>query len=177
MTAALTDGLCLLCVRAKAAYGAQRTARYLGQPRLGPTTAPRLLGPGSEVGDLRAAFQEAALQRPGRVPQPVAGMAWVPAAPLGEVLGVGGQGELCPRLLNSSGARAGGPAHASTTQTLEFCKESGALQEQWAEPPHGRGQISASHGCWRPQKELLPPHPCHTGWPLLTQGWVLARGG
>lgn len=37
--------------------------------------------------------------------------------------------------------------------------------------PEPRGLVSVSHHflcCWRPRKELLPIHPCSTGWPLLT---------
>lgn len=63
------------------------------------------------------------------------------------------QGEPCPMLPNSRGARGGGPAHASTTQTLEFCKESGALPRL---PPHSTSSGESLTRAQRPG-QCQPP--------------------
>lgn len=52
---------------------------------------------------------------------------------------------------NSSGARAGGPAHASVTQTPAFCKESGALPR-----PHPRSKSSEGEPHHGPEAGSYP---------------------
>lgn len=109
----------------------------------------------------------------------------MPTAPLG--VGVGVLGESCPALLrqgapcsvfpSSSGARAGGPAHAGAMQAPAFCKESGALPSLTPAPRavggaslRPKGLVSVSHHslcCWRLWKEPLPLRTSGTVWPLL----------
>lgn len=97
----------------------------------------------------------------------------MPAAPPGTSWGRWGRGrgflgELCPAPVQArrappqapqgQGARAGGPPRAGTMQTLEFCKESGALPRLH---PHAESSGESLTGAQRPGQYLppLPPLP------------------
>lgn len=193
MTAALTDGLRLPCVRAKAAYGAQRTARRLEQNRLGPAPVLGRAGPGSEVRDWRGSSPGGSPAWVRRETAADCRKAWCPQHHRGRPGDSGGraggswessalppsrQGRPRPRLPK---ARVPGqvvplvPAPCrpwNSVRKVEPCP--GLTHTPRAvgrASPGPRDQGSVCHlflRCHRPWKEPLSVHPSSAGWPFLT---------